>query len=379
MLAPDVFSALLTRTTSRRPILGGVAALGAMAAAPSAAMALGTDQPPAGPARARAANELYPPLFDPVAGLAYLPQGTRNSWFLIGYLETAAGHKFNCLVHQIINSAPGEPVRIASILNITDITDRKYHGEERIHTGPQVALATDRMKIVTPTSTIEGDHRTLHAQAAFDWGALAFQVDFPGHIMMNGGAGIFAFVGGTPTVQYSIPWGKGTGWLMLDGVRHQASGAFWFDRQWGVSHGIMDSRAGQQPVDGPFKWTWMDLNLSNGIALGLWDLTLGDQQHGWVTALLPDGTHVVAAIEPLANNAAGIWTSPASGQRYPTRFTVKVPALDCVLDVTAVMAAQEIVSPTEPKYEGVATISGTYAGEHVTGFTLIEMVGNWRA
>ncbi len=42
------------------------------------------------------------------------------------------------------------------------------------------------------------------------------------------------------------------------------------------------------------------------------------------------------------------------------------------------MEAQEIVSPTEPKYEGAATVSGTYGGETVTGFTLIELMGNWR-
>ncbi|BCH53023.1 hypothetical protein RvVAR031_06330 [Agrobacterium vitis] len=42
--------------------------------------------------------------------------------------------------------------------------------------------------------------------------------------------------------------------------------------------------------------------------------------------------------------------------------------------VTSVMIEQEIVSPTEPKYEDVATISGTFDGETVTGFTRIEMV-----
>ncbi|BCH57477.1 hypothetical protein RvVAR0630_01010 [Agrobacterium vitis] len=36
---------------------------------------------------------------------------------------------------------------------------------------------------------------------------------------------------------------------------------------------------------------------------------------------------------------------------------------------------QEIVSPTEPKYESVATIFGTFDGETVTGFTHIEMMG----
>ncbi|KAA3528341.1 hypothetical protein G6L63_01450 [Agrobacterium vitis] len=47
--------------------------------------------------------------------------------------------------------------------------------------------------------------------------------------------------------------------------------------------------------------------------------------------------------------------------------------------VTSVMIEQEIVSPTEPKYEDVATISGTFDEETVTGFTRIEMVGTGAA
>ncbi|MVA23916.1 lipocalin family protein [Agrobacterium vitis] len=370
----------LSQTASRRSILWGGAALGAMTLAPASLFAAqgsaASTSAPAGTSAGKAENELYPPLFDPVTGLAYLPQMIRNSWFLIGYLETTTGHKFSCLVHQIIASSPEEPVKIASILNITDITERKYRGEERIHQNNEITLATDQMKNVTPTSTIQGDHRSVSVQAQFGWGALDFKADFPGQIMMNGGAGVFQFLGGTPTVQYSIPWGKGAGWLTLDGVRHEATGTFWLDRQWGLRQGFF----GQPgiPIDPRDNWVWMDLNLSNGIVLGLWDVELSGQRHSWVTALYPDGSHVIAALEPLADGASAVWTSPATGQRYPTRFNVKVPALGCILDVTAVMVEQEIVSPTEPKYEGVANISGLFDGETVTGFTLIEMVGNWR-
>jgi predicted secreted hydrolase len=319
---------------------------------------------------------LAPPLFDPASCLRYLPNGMRNSWFFIGYLETKAGHRLNCLVHQIIDSMPGEPVKIASILNITDITNRTYRSEEKIYAAGEITLDSERMRNITPSSTIEGDQHAIHVQADFGWGALEFNADFPGRIMMNGGAGVFAFLGGTPTVQYSIPWGTGSGWVVLDGVRHEATGRFWFDRQWGLSQGLM-GQAGTA-VGAKDNWVWMDLNLSNGLVMGLWDIAANGQRFSWVTVLHPDGTHVVAEIEPVADGASAVWTSPASGQRYPTRFKVRVPALDCTLHVVAVMEAQEIVSPTEPKYEGVATVSGTYGGESVTGFTLIELMGNWR-
>lgn len=380
MTKTDAIFPGLARKASRRLVLGGGgAALGALALTPAAAF--GASASSAAPAAAAAdggwANEVYPPLFDPAACLAYLPQMIQNSWFLIGYLQTKDGRRFNCLVHQIVTSAPGAPATIASILNITDITDQKYRGEERVHTSGEITLSTDRMLNITPTSTLTGDLRTLSAKADFGWGALEIKAEFPGQVMLNGGSGVFQFMGGTPTVQYSVPRGEGAGWLTLDGVRHEVSGVFWFDRQWGLLQGIFGQPG--TAVNPKDNWVWMDLNLSNGVVLGLWDVELTGQRYSWVTALYPDGTHVVAKLEPLASGASDEWTSPASGQRYPTRFKVNVPALGCTLDVVAVMREQEIVSPTQPKYEGVANVTGRFEGEAVTGFTLVEMVGDWRA
>ncbi len=366
----------MLQNTSRRTVLGFGVALGGMVVAGVPALASDGAAASSSPSSPMPGGALAPPLLDPASCLRYLPNGVRNSWFFIGYLETKAGHKLNCLVHQIIDSMPGEPLKIASILNITDITNRAYRNEERMYSADEITLDLDRMRNITPSSTIEGDLRGIHVQADFGWGALDFTTEFPGRVMVNGGAGVFTFLGGTPTVQYSLPWGTGSGWLELDGVRHEATGSFWFDRQWGQPKGLL-GQAGT--AVGPHdNWVWMDLNLSNGLAMGLWDISMNGQRFSWVTVLHPDGTHVIAQIEPVADGASAVWTSPASGQRYPTRFKVRVPALDCTLDVVAVMEAQEIVSPTEPKYEGAATVSGTYGGETVTGFTLIELMGNWR-
>lgn len=374
----DTAFSLLSQKASRRLFLGGSVALGALALAPRPAHAQDAKavQAPAsgGP---RIPNEIAPPLFDPIASLAYIPGVVRNSWFLIGYLQTADGHRFNCLVHQIISTFPGQPVKLASILNITDITEQKYHGEERVYPEAEVTLSTDRMHVVAPTSTIEGDHLDLHASADFGWGAIELKAEFPGKVMLNGGSGVFSFLGGLPTVQYSIPWGKGSGTISLDGKTHDVTGEFWFDRQFGLPTGIFGQPG--SPINPEDNWVWMDLNLSNGVSLGLWDLEMSGHRYSWVTALLPDGTHIVAELEPLSNDFGDMWPSPVSGQRYPTSFRVRVPALDCVLDVKTVMQEQEIVSPTEPKYEGVADVTGTYDGEAITGYTLIEMVGDWRA
>jgi len=92
-----------------------------------------------------------------------------------------------------------------------------------------------------------------------------------------------------------------------------------------------------------------------------------------------DGTHIVADLIPLARSSTDHWTSPTSGQRYPTRWAVEVPSLDCRLEVRPLIREQEVASDYLPKYEGVAEVSGIYKGKQVTGFTMVEMVGNWRA
>lgn len=333
---------------------------------------------------------LIPSLFDPVADMAHRPKLFRNSWFLIGYLQTAEGHKFNVLIHQLINSKPDEPLELASILNITDITNKTYRGEEIIYGDEGVSLNTEVFNNVTPSSVMYGDVNHIVGQADFGWGKVNLDVKFPGKILMNAGLGIFDFWGAA-TGQYSVPWGEGGGSIELDGKVYQVTGKFWFDRQWGFPYDLLGQSASapdasrnavdkeaQAKSHSQIKWTWMDLNLSNGIVLGLWEVFQGGKRFGWVTALKPDGTHIIAAVEPLEPGYGNIWVSPETKQRYPTEFIIKIPALNAILNVKSLIDSQEIASGAEPKYEGVAEITGSYEGEPVTGFNLIELLGNWR-
>jgi predicted secreted hydrolase len=116
--------------------------------------------------------------------------------------------------------------------------------------------------------------------------------------------------------------------------------------------------------------------LDNGEALGLWDIYLYGKQSSWVTLVQPDGSQLVANIKPLVESAGDYWTSP-TGQRYPTSWIVDITALNAKLIVKSIKKEQEVPSDLLPKYEGLADISGTYQGEPVTGYTLVEMVGNW--
>ena len=53
--------------------------------------------------------------------------------------------------------------------------------------------------------------------------------------------------------------------------------------------------------------------------------------------------------------------------------------------VTGLPAGSQVAHPLSKKlplallHEGVAEVSGIYNGKQVTRFTMVEMVGNWRA
>jgi predicted secreted hydrolase len=94
--------------------------------------------------------------------------------------------------------------------------------------------------------------------------------------------------------------------------------------------------------------------------------------------LHPDGTHEIVAVKPLADGTSDFWTSPTTGKRYGTRWTVDIPALDANLTVVAHPQGQELQAAFGAVYEGAASVTGRYRGKWVTGQAYVEQLGNWR-
>ncbi|MEN3305426.1 MAG: hypothetical protein V7603_1628 [Micromonosporaceae bacterium] len=90
-----------------------------------------------------------------------------------------------------------------------------------------------------------------------------------------------------------------------------------------------------------------------------------------------DGTHEIVAVNPLADTTSDFWTSPTTGKRYGTRWTVSVPALDARLTVVVEPQAQEIQA-FGGIYEGAGRVTGRYRGKPVSGQVYVEQFGNWR-
>src|SRR3982074_3906092 len=93
------------------------------------------------------------------------------------------------------------------------------------------------------------------------------------------------------------------------------------------------------------KWTWMGISLDNGDRISLWDIIDGDKEHAFATLLHPDGRHEIVDVEPRAQGATSIWTSAATGHRYPTPRAASEPAGKPRLNVEPLVREQELVSP----------------------------------
>lgn len=307
------------------------------------------------------------PALDIAADLAHKRGYTLNSWFVIGHFESK-GHTLNYLVHLFALSIGGITVGVDSAASITDETTGWYGVRHGFHPIFRSYARSDQLLVKTPHSSLSGTLDEMHVRAQIKGASIDVTLKAVGHPLYNKGTGRFDMLG-MDVFQYSIPTLETMGCLTIDGRQFPVSGMSWFDRQWQ-----------SQPLGPPRgRWTWMDLNLSNGWRISLWDAAGVDgKSQAWVTVVGEGGKHTVADLVALAEDACDYWLSPQSGARFPSRWRVRVPALDMQLEVIAKPRAQE-VRGLHARYEGASSISGCVRGEKVDGYCYVEMVGDWQA
>lgn len=305
------------------------------------------------------------PAVDIVADLPHKAGYTLNSWFAIGHFESE-GHNLSYLVHLFALSKFGVTFAVDSAASITDETTGAYIVEHNFHTILRASAASDELLVRTPRSEITGTLDNMRIRANVKNCSIDIRLNAVGHPIYNKGTGRFDMLG-MDVFQYSIPTLDTTGHITIDGKKHSVSGTSWFDRQWQ-----------NQPLGPPEgRWTWMDLNLSNGWRVSLWDAVDANASPiGWVTVIDEKGRHTLADLAPIAKHATDFWESAETGYRYPTQWLLNVPSLGMQLEVLSWPQGQEVVG-LSPRYEGASLIKGTINGEQVRGRCYVEMVGNW--
>ena len=309
------------------------------------------------------------PFVKPAKDLLWKKEFSVNSWFVIGHFETE-GHKLNFLFHLMVLAVPNQGPLLNSVVSITDETTGWYYGEDKFYPLALAEISETEFMIKAPNGQMSGNLDKMRVQATIPRGKVDVTLSPEGHVLYNGGTGCFPMFD-MEIYQYSLPTLATVGILTIDDKTYEVKGTSWFDRQW---ENVTLSIGG--------RWSWMDINLDNGDTISLWG-TVDDStgtENAWATILHPDGSQIVTVVEPLSMGESDHWLSPKSGQKYPTHWIVKIPAMDAILEVTPSPREQEIVSLIDVlhKYEGASFVKGTYKGKKTTGYCYVELVGPWK-
>jgi predicted secreted hydrolase len=182
--------------------------------------------------------------------------------------------------------------------------------------------------------------------------------------MYVGGRGYIPFGGGF-TYYYSLTDLATTGTLTLHGAAYTVTGISWLDHQWG--------NWSWSAIQG---WTWMALQLGNGVQLSVYDFHSASGRLKAASVLLSNGkqrTSYDATIK-----STGTWLSPHTKGVYPSGWIVRIPSLHAVLHVRPTVLDQELIFLQDPAgsyWEGSGHVNGTWKGSAVTGDSYTELTG----
>jgi predicted secreted hydrolase len=312
------------------------------------------------------ANGGVPALVDPAGDLAAQPAGSADpTWvdsiFIAGFVR-GGGHEFGILVHTV--NFPNSDLRKLYV-GITDVTTRWFKQTEiEMVPSDQYSWSSARLDIAAPGLTWTGGASQMHLTGTTPWGALDATFVPQGPVLNYTGNGQLQLLGDVNS-EYAFPTMRTTGTLTVEGKERVIKGVSWLDRQWGPV-----------PVtDNTMRWTWMNLALSNGDQVAVWDILNSAAENSWATVMHPDGSYEVVTVKPLAEGARRLWSSPTTGKTYPTRWRVVMPSIHSSLVVS-------VIGPRDQEYpdghvEATASVGGTENGSNVTGRTFIEMTGDW--
>ena len=297
------------------------------------------------------------------------PGAENEWWYVVGQVE-AGSHRFGYEV-QIIPRAnilgSGKPeIPPETIVSITDMTTGRFFTKTFGYGPGQGTFSTTALDASTPSASLSGPLGAMRLRASLPAGSIDLRLDALEPVLYNNGNGVVPFLGGS-TRYYSLPDVATSGTITESGHRYQVLGTSWLDHQWGNWNWADDQ-----------KWTWMGIHLSDGESVDLWDIFSSGREDSYATVLEPDGKELVVRVTPLAAGTSGFVTSAATGQRYGSKWSVRIPDLKLTLTVQASPRLQEVRGITGID-EAASTVTGSVAGHLVSGQARVEQFGDWQA
>jgi len=310
-------------------------------------------------------------------------EGYRNEWWYVtGNLDGEDGRRFGFELtifrFSLKPTAPAmdsnwrtRQVYIAH-LAVTDANGKRFHVAERYSRGA-IGLAGAQAE---PFRVWIDDWEMASGGADSPWRVRAADEQFGIDLTMvplkkpvlNGDAGLSRKSSDIQSASYyySIPRMQTEGTMSVGGRDFNVSGLSWLDREWSTS-ALAPDQVG---------WDWFALQLSDGTDLMLYKIRKADgsnDEYSSGTATLADGDSIALRPGDFEIRVEDRWKSPKGGV-YPSRWTVSVPGQGLRLDITPVIADQELFT-TVRYWEGAVDVAGERSGKPVSGRGYVELTG----
>lgn len=308
-------------------------------------------------------------------------------WYYTGNLATGEGRRFGFQLTFFRSAlAPSSPERRSAWatrqawlahFTVTNVEDRRFRSFERwsrdalglagVRAEPfQVWLGDWSARAAGPP--VQGTPpmrlRAAREGIAID---LLLQPGKPPVLQGERGLSRKSAEPGNASYYYSLTRMPAAGTVRLDGESFAVNGLAWMDREWSTSS------LGEDQVG----WDWFALQLDDGSEVMLYRLRRADGSADPAssgTAIAPDGSSRHLALAGFNLEDLDFWRSPDSGARYPARWRVRVPAEGLELEITPLLADQEL-DVSFRYWEGAVGIEGTRRGRPVRGRGYVEMTG----
>jgi predicted secreted hydrolase len=310
-------------------------------------------------------------------------------WYYTGHLHSKIGRAFGFELTFFRRGVPPDEIKTLpskwsvkdlylAHFAVTDISGKRFHFSEKFSREGLGKAGADesRLRVWIDDWRAEAsiELAASHTLAAHDeTHALALTLQPAKPLVTHGAAGISrkGKEVGQASHYYSFTRLATSGKLTIDGESFDVTGTSWMDHEFG------SAELGADQVG----WDWFSIQLEDDTELMLYRMRRKDGSSDLAssgTAVSPDGRTRHLEVTDFEIESTGTWTSPESKATYPSRWRLRFPSLDLVLDVTPLLADQELRTSRSTKvsyWEGAVAVTGTKQGRPVKGQGYVELTG----
>jgi predicted secreted hydrolase len=313
------------------------------------------------------------------------PEFQTEWWYYTGNLRAPDGHRFGFELTffrtGLTRNQPQDSTWAArdlyfAHLALSDLDGQHfYHAERSNRAGPGIAGADEKTETIWNGNWqvhLEGDRQNL--QAVSDQFNLRLNMESKKPPVIHGENGVSQKAEGHGLASHYISLTRllTAGVVEIENKAYQVTGTSWMDHEF-FTHQLEPDQVG---------WDWLSLQFDDDTELMLFRIRRKDgsiDSFSAGTYIDPRGlSHHLRAGDFTLRPSPDTWTSPDSGAVYPIRWQVSVPALGIAGEVRTSLSKQEMTARSKlanSYWEGAIDLTGTRAGQRLSGRGYLEMTG----